>query len=91
MFWQHFNLSVSFWHAALKICVTISDVKDSFNTHLPTLFSIPVYFRTLNKPERVPRKAVSIPSSILREGKEKEEKEHKAEKENWQQCRWNDI
>lgn len=34
-------------------------------THLTVLFSMPVYLWTLIRPERVPRNAVSTPSSML--------------------------
>lgn len=38
----------------------------SYSPYLPTRFSTPAYRWNLVRPERVPRNAVSIPSSILR-------------------------
>lgn len=41
-------------------------------THLPARFSLPAYLMTRIRPERVPRKAVSMPSSTLQHDKGKE-------------------
>ncbi len=46
-------------------------------THLAVLFSIPVYLWNLVRPERVPKNAVSTPSSTLKE----KERENDTEKE----------
>lgn len=45
-----------------------------FSTHLAVLFSIPVYRWNLNRPERVPKNAVSTPSSILTKREREREK-----------------
>lgn len=39
-------------------------------THFPFRFSLPVYLVTRMRPERVPKKAVSSPSSTLQETSE---------------------
>lgn len=50
-----------------------------FLTYLAVLFSMPVYLWNLIRPERVPKNAVSTPSSILKERDRDRDREREKE------------
>lgn len=56
------RVKVQHWERHLHLHLSLDQLK---NSYFATLVSTPVYLMTLNRPERVPRNAVSTPGSTL--------------------------